>query len=641
MTFVFFSDPVFRVRSLPDARGAEAGDAAAAVADAGDRAGDAAEFVLPQCLQVDGRRVPPPDTTGLDPAEGWERPNQEWVNKEVTSIAKRLGATEKHAGVFLDKLRNPKAVGNAPLEVVKTWVRALADAVDSGEMDYGSRFAYGAFNLLSALPFAAMNTWAIPSDCNMVTESQPILDAAREPAVDSQYTLFSKLVCLTKELENVFVASVFHERDINLGDVGGVRPDGHISYNEFPGYKAKDKTKYREYFDGKAFPPEPENFGKFPPDATSSATAYVLRSAAYPSFSVNGKGPNKRTLDLIKLLGGKCKKLGDELARNLGSPYGLSSIEYADKEHYGMYFVFMPNRSEAGGHLMLITLNPQFGSTAGGALGGGSAAHAELCVFLKTQADVIRTLSDCDVLPMDRAHPLWRSVGDLGMRHVFRVASDMREADERGERYATRHVRIGRENGPKYGFFGSEKTEEQKEQDRETCRRNGRETGFFGSEKTEEQKEQDRETCRRNGRETGFFGSEKTEEQKEQDHAMVRENGRKHGFGGSDLTKEQTEAQNEARKRGGQASFVRDMPPTTCPICRARDVRLVWIVAHPKSVRYEHKRFCKGGDKSGQKSCKIDAEGGWRELLGALTDEQFEAHKEDVLREFQRLDNTC
>ena len=71
MTFVFFSDPVFRVRSLPDARGAEAGDAAAAVADAGDRAGDAAEFVLPQCLQVDGRRVPPPDTTGLDPAEGW------------------------------------------------------------------------------------------------------------------------------------------------------------------------------------------------------------------------------------------------------------------------------------------------------------------------------------------------------------------------------------------------------------------------------------------------------------------------------------------------------------------------------------------------------------------------------------------
>ena len=122
---------------------------------------------------------------------------------------------------------------------------------------------------------------------------------------------------------------------------------------------------------------------------------------------------------------------------------------------------------------------------------------------------------------------------------------------------------------------------------------------------------------------------------------MVRENGRKHGFGGSDLTKEQTEAQNEARKRGGQASFVRDMPPTTCPICRARDVRLVWIVAHPKSVRYEHKRFCKGGDKSGQKSCKIDAEGGWRELLGALTDEQFEAHKEDVLREFQRLDNTC
>ena len=433
--------------SLPDARDAEAGDAAAAVADAGDRARDAAEFVLPQCPQVDGLRVPPPDTTGLDPAEGWRRPTQEWVNKEVTSIVERLGATEEHARVFLNKLRNPKAVGNAPPKLVDTWVCALANAVASGKMDYGNRFAYGAFNLLSALPLAATNTWSIPSDCNMVTEPRPILDAAREPAVDSQFTLSSKLLCLTKELENVFVEFVFHRRDIDLDDVGGVCPDGHISYDEFPGYKAADKAKYREYFNGNTFPPEPENFGKFPPDALSSATAYVLRSAAYPLFSVNGKGPNTRTLDLIERLDGKYEKLDDQLARKLGSPYGLSSIEYAaDKEHYGMYFVFMP-RSEADGHLMLITLNPQFGSTAGGAFGGGSAAHAELCVLLKTQADVIRTLSDCDVLPMDREHPLWRFVGDLGMRHVFRVASDMRAADERGERYATRHVRVGREAG--------------------------------------------------------------------------------------------------------------------------------------------------------------------------------------------------
>ena len=73
-----------------------------------------------------------------------------------------------------------------------------------------------------------------------------------------------------------------------------------------------------------------------------------------------------------------------------------------------------------------------------------------------------------------------------------------------------RRRRNGRENGPKY--FGSEKTEEQKEQDRETCRRNGRENGpkygLFGSEKTEEQKEQDRETCRRNGREYGSKAGE-------------------------------------------------------------------------------------------------------------------------------------
>jgi len=455
--------------SLPDARDAEAGDAAAAVADAGDRARDAAEFVLPQCPQVDGLRVPPPDTTGLDPAEGWRRPTQEWVNKEVTSIVERLGATEEHARVFLNKLRNPKAVGNAPPKLVDTWVCALANAVASGKMDYGNLYAYGGFNLWSAFPLAAMNTWSIPSDCNMVTDPRLILNAARKPAVDSQFTLSSKLLCLTKELENVFVEFVFHRRDIDLDDVGGVCPDGHISYDEFPGYKAADKAKYREYFNGNTFPPEPENFGKFPPDALSSATAYVLRSAAYPLFSVNGKGPNTRTLDLIERLDGKYEKLDDQLARKLGSPYGLSSIEYAaDKEHYGMYFVFMP-RSEADGHLMLITLNPQFGSTAGGAFGGGSAAHAELCVLLKTQADVIRTLSDCDVLPMDREHPLWRFVGDLGMRHVFRVASDMRAADERGERYATRHVRVGR----KYGYGGSDQSKEQKEARNEGSKRGG------------------------------------------------------------------------------------------------------------------------------------------------------------------------
>ena len=201
---------------------------------------------------------------------------------------------------------------------------------------------------------------------------------------------------------------------------------------------------------------------------------------------MNGKGPNKRTLDLIKLLGGKCEKLGDELARKLGSPYGLNSVEYAaDKGHYGMYFVFMP-QSEAGGHLMLITLNPQFGSTV------AHAGAAELSIFLKTQADVIRTLSGCDVLPMDRPP---RQPGRSSARPCS--CAHMREADENGERYATMHVRIGRENGPKYGLFGSEKTEEQKEQDRETCRRNGRENGpkygLFGSEKTEEQKERPRD----------------------------------------------------------------------------------------------------------------------------------------------------
>ena len=570
---------------------------------------------------MDGLRVPPP-ATDLDPAEDWRqdwrRPTQAWVDQEVTSIAERLGATEEDARVFLNKLRNPKAVGNAPPKLVDTWVCALANAVASGKMDYGMRFAYGGFNLRSAFPLAAMNTWSIPSDCNMVTDPRPILDAARKPAVDSQFTLFSKLLCLTKELENVFVASVFHERDINLGDVDGVCPDGHISYDEFPGYKAADMTMYPAYFNGDAFPPEPENFGKFPPDASAGPTAYVLRSAAYPLFSVNGVGPNTRTLNLIKLLGGKYEKLSDQLARKLGSRYGLNGIEYVpDKEHYGMYFVFTPNQSEADGHLMLITLNPQFGSTAGGALGGGSAAHAELFNILKTQADVIRTLSDCDVLPMDRAHPLWGMAGDLGMRHVFLVASEMRAADERGERYATRHVRVGRENGRKYGFFGSEKTEEQREQDLAMVRENGRE----------------------NGRKYGFFGSEKTEDQREQDLAMARENGRKHGFGGSDLTKEQEAAQNEANKRGGEAC-IRGMPKTKCPFCGASDVRLVWAVnPSSKTVLYQHKRHCTKGGKSGTKSgtCNIGDEEAWRNFLGPLDAEQFEAHKKVVMCEVESL----
>jgi len=368
------------------------------------------------------------------------------------------------------------------------------------------------------------------------------------------------LLCLTKEWENFYVDLVFHGRDFNHGDVGNVRPDGHISFNEFPGYKAADKTKYAAYFARREFPPEPVNFGAFPPDASLGPAAYVLQSGSYPQFSVNGKGPNQRTLKLIKGLGGGYEKLGDQLARKLGSRYGLNSIEYADKKHYGMYFVFMPTVS--GGHLMLLTLNPQFGSTAGGALGGGEAAHAELSIILKTQADVIRTLSDCDVLPMDRAHPLWQFVGNLGMRTVFLKACEIREVDGRGERFATRHVVTGRKTGPKTGFFGTERTDEEKKQDR------------------------------------------------------------------------------KGTKRGGEAHVLRNFPQITCPFCGASDVRLVWSVVLPNSVRYDHKRLCIG-NKSRSKNCKIDAERAWREFLRALTAEQFEAHKADVLREVQRLDNTC
>ena len=335
-------------------------------------------------------------------------------------------------------------------------------------------------------------------------------------------------------------------------DVGGVCPDGHISYDEFPGYKAADKTKYREYFDGKVFPPEPENFGKFPPEALFPRQAYIAAIRVYPVV-FGEQGPEQTTLDLIKLLGGKCEKLGDELARKLGSPYGLNSLEYAaDKGHYDMYFVFMP-WSEAGGHLMLITLNPQFDTVAAGA--------AELSIFLKTQADVIRTLSGCDVLPMDRAHPLWRFLG--GSRHALRFLQSAQDARGGRKRRAVRDDARSHRSRKRtqVRFFGSEKTEEQKEQDRETCRRNGSKTDLnavssggrrrlrsrragprdvssqrsrirsqvlFGSEKTEEQKEQDRETCRRIGRENGpkygLFGSEKTEEQKEQDRELCRRN---------------------------------------------------------------------------------------------------------------------
>lgn len=359
-----------------------------------------------------------------------------------------MGAGKVHVDALLDKLRNPKAVGRAPRGDVLRWVNALASAVASGRMDYGSRFAYGGFNLASALPFVGVNTWSCPSDCNMVTDSRSIIDAASSPAVDSQFTLFSHLPCLTKVWENAFVASVFDGRNVDLSDVGGKAPDGHPSFNECPGYKAADASKYPAYFEGTDFPPEPENFGRFPPDASLGATAYVLTSGAYPILSVNGKGPSLRTLALVKELGGEYKKLDYESARELGSRYGINGIEYADKEHWGLFIVFIPNKSQTAGHLMLIILNPQFGSTMGGALGGGSAAHAELLFIVKTQADVIRSLSDCDHLDTNRAHPLlWQLVGDLGMRPVFDVARKMSEADARGERYATRHVRAGADGG--------------------------------------------------------------------------------------------------------------------------------------------------------------------------------------------------
>ena len=457
----------------------------------------------------------------------------------------------------------PRAVGNAPPEIIDQWVEALASAVASGEFDYANRFAYGAFNLVSALNFAGLNSWGCPTDCNMVSDHQHVLDGARVPAIDSQFTTGSFTTCMTKVWENAFVTSVFHERDINLDDVCGEFPDGHISFNECPGYKAPDRTKYEDYFQGIEFPPEPVNFGAFPPDASLGPTAYVLQSGNFPLFSVNGKGPNQRTLDLIEHLGGKCEKLDDAFARELGSRYGINGVEYADKTHYGVYFVFIPNpASESRGHMMLLTLNPQFGVTASGAHGGGSGAHAELLLLLKYQTDVIRCLSDADVLPMDGAHPLWRLVGDRGMRSVFPVARSIFEADARAERYATRHVRDGR----KYGFGGSERTEAQKEQDAENRRKYGRMYGFGGSERTEAQRERDAE----NRRKYGFGGSERTEAQKEQDAENIRKYGfggserteaqkqqdaeysRKYGFGGSERTEAQREQDAENRRRNGR-----------------------------------------------------------------------------------------
>ena len=475
----------------------------------------------------------------------------------------------------------PKAVGNAPLEIIDKWVEALASAVASGYFDYANRFAYGAFNLVSALNFAGLNSWGCPTDCNMVSDHQHVLDGARVPAIDSQFTTGSFTTCMTKVWENAFVKSVFHERDINLDDVYGEFPDGHISFNECPGYKAPDRTKYKDYFQGIEFPPEPVHFGAFPPDASLGPTAYVLQSGNFPLFSVNGKGPNQRTLDLIEHLGGKCEKLDDTFARELGSRYGINGVEYADKTHYGVYFVFIPNpASESRGHIMLLTLNPQFGVTASGAHGGGSRAHAELVLLLKYQTDVIRCLSDSDVLPMDGAHPLWRLVGDRGMRSIFPVARWIFKADARGERYATRHVRDGR----KYGFDGSERTEAQKQQD--------------------------------------------------------AENSRKYGFGGSERTEVRTEAQKEQERlaciRGGQAVYARDMPRTTCPICNSGDVRLTWIISRNYTVKYSHMRSCVD-DKSKSRSIKIADETAWRAFLAALDDDQFETHKIDVLQENHRV----
>ena len=585
--------------------GAETGDAAAAVADPGDRASDAATIVLPECPQVDDLRVPSPNRACLDPAKGWQRPNQAKVDQKLQEIATRLGASEHHVTAFVEKLRNPKAIGKAPPDIVHSWVEVLAKALNSNEFDYANRFAYAAFNLQSAFPLAAMNSWGCPSDINMVTNPQHVRDGADAPAIDSQYTTFSGLLCMTKVWENAYVESIFCERDVD-----GDYIDGHVSFNECPGYKAADRSKYADYFDqGTEFPPPPVNFGAFPPDELRGPNAYVLQSGIFPLYSINGKEPNLRTLDLIKRLGGTYEKMDDAFARALGSRYGINSIEYADKTHYGVYFVFIPNpASESRGHMMLLTLNPQFGVTASGAYGGGSGAHAELLLILKTQADVIRCLSDSDVLLMDGAHPLWRLVGDRGMRSVFPVAREMREADERGERYATRHVRVGGK------------------------------TGFFGTAKTPEQIEKDYEMARENARKTGFFGTAKTPEEIEKDFEMARETGRKTGFGGSSLTKEEREAQLEANKRGG-AAHIRDMPTTTCPMCGASDVRLTWVVRGVlwKAVRYVHVR-CNAGGKTGTrtKSCKIGDEEAWRKFLGALGDEQFAAHKEDVLREAQR-----
>ena len=524
-------------------------------------------------------RVQAPDTACLDPAEGWERPNRARVDDIVKQWAP-LGAGKVHVDALLGKLRNPKAVGRAPRGDVLRWVNALASAVASDRMDYGSRFAYGGFNLASALPFVGVNTWSCPSDCNMVTDSQSIIDAASSPAVDSQFTLLSHLPCLTKVWENAFVASVFDGRNVDLSDVGGEAPDGHPSFNECPGYKAADASKYHAYFEGTDFPPEPVNFGRFPPDASSGATAYVLTSGAYPILSVNGTGPSRRTLRLVKELGGDYKKLDDESARELGSRYGINGIDYADKEHYGIYIVYIPNKSQTAGHLMLIILNPQFGSTMGGALGGGSAAYSELLVIIKTQADVIRSLSDCGVLPINRAHPLWQVVGDLGMRPVFDVARKMSEVDARGERYETRHVRAGKAGGAAGGAADASD-----------------------------------ETKARLGYAPGDTKWNQGGAADASDETKARE-----GY-----------APGETKyTRAGAAFAVRDFPKITCPFCGKINVRLTWRRSRDTAVVYSHKQGCVDG-KSKSRSININEEEVWRAFLYELQQDEFDKHMADVL----------
>ena len=525
---------------------------------------------------MEGMHVPPELVQAfLDPAEGWVRPDRASVDELILGYAKKVGAGKVHVDAFLNKLRNPKAVGNAPLDDVARWVEVLASAVETSSLDYGNRFAYGGFNLKSAYPMVGLNTWNPPTDTNMTSDGQSIRAAASSPAADTQFALGTRFVCMTKVWENAFVASVFDGRNVDLCDVGGKAPVGHPSFNECPGYKAADASKYPGYFDLTEFPPEPVNFGSYPPDASLGATAYVLTSGAYPILSVNGKGPSLRKLALVKELGGVFKKLDDASARELGSRYGLNGIEYAEKEYWGLFTVFMPNKSQTAGHLMLIILNPQFGSTMGGAFGGGSGVHAELLFILKTQAEVIRSLSDCGVLPINRAHPLWQLVGDLGMRPVFDVARKMSVVDARGERYETRHVRAGAAGGA---------------------------TGASEATKARE-----------------GYGPNET----------------KHSRGGAADASEDTKARegygpNETKhSRAGAAFAVRDFPKITCPFCRTINVRLNWTGSRD-TVTYRHSRSCVDG-KSKQQTIHINEEEVWRAFLHELQPDEFDKHKADVL----------